>query len=194
VKMRKTRAAQINALESSKKRNKKRKLRRLKLAEARSRVVKALTPTKAHANVMAVKTGGYRTPEGDPAPGEVVFGVRTGLFGHPTTTVLRIQEERIAGAVEDASELGEVVTQLGLLTLGALLNFNLAEGPEELARAFARWAGIDLAQLRREAEEERKEQAEEEAREATAAGVTETVDEDGDIEVRTPYNELGGES
>jgi len=49
-----------------------------------------------------------------------------------------------------------------------LLRFNLALGPEELAKAFARWVGIDL-----------------EALAAKAAAETTEVDEDGDVVVRT---------
>lgn len=198
MKKRLTRAAQIKALAGTKKRDKKRKLKRLKLAEDRAKVLAAFNPTRSHANIMAIRVPGHPGPEGEPHLGEVVFGVRTGQYGHPTTTVLRIEAERIAGAVEDGSELGEVVTQLGLLTLAALLRFNLAEGPDELARRFAKWAGIDLSKLKKEAEQEA----------AAEPGTTAVVDEDGDIEVRTvpdvgpddgepfaysPDYELGGE-
>jgi hypothetical protein len=123
-----------------------------------------------HANVTAIRNNE-----------ETVFGMRTGLFGHPTTTVLRIADEKVVGAIEDPSELGEIVTQLGMLTAAALFNYNLAFGTEGLAEAMAKWAGIDVAALR------------------AAEAVTEEVDEDGDVIVRTaeeaedPLVDLGGE-
>jgi hypothetical protein len=146
---------------SLKRRKNRAKAKRLETAKLKAQVRQALKALKADVHVVALKH-----------PSEVVFGIRTGLLGHPTTTVLRVPHEKIVGGVEDNQELGEVVTQLGLLALGGLLRFNLAMGPEELAKAFAKWAGIDLEALKKEAEQE-------------AAKTTEEVDEDGDVVVRS---------
>lgn len=118
--------------------------------------------------------------------GESVFGVRTGLFGHPTTTVLRIPDEKVVGCVEDVKELGEVVNQLGLLTLAALLKYNLALGPEGLAKKFAQWAGIDLTELQKKADEEAMEQAKAsveavKAQKAEDEALTEAVESEADL-------------
>jgi hypothetical protein len=116
---------------------------------------------RANANVVAIRQGD-----------NIVFGMRTGLFGHPNTTVLRIPDETTVGAIEDISELGAVCTQVGMLVLASLFNYNLAFGADGLANKMAEWAGIDVEALKKAAEEE-------------AATVTEEVDEDGDVVVRT---------
>ncbi len=140
-------------LEKSLKRDKKRKALRLDREQRRVEFTKKVHAGRANAQIVAIRQAAPRLRGEAPAPGQVVFGMRTGLFGHPTQQVLRIQDEKIAGACENMSELGEIVSQIGILTLGALVNYNLAEGPEGLAKALAKWAAIDLEALRKEAEE-----------------------------------------
>ncbi len=132
------------------------KAKRLATAAEMLQLRQGLESLKADTNIRMV-----RTPENG-----VALGVRHGLIGHPQEVVLQVTGEKIVGGVEDVQELAEVVNQVGLLTLASLLRFNLADGPEELARALARWAGIDLKALKAAAEVEEK-------------------DEDGDIVVRT---------
>jgi hypothetical protein len=156
TRIRTDRAKQIEALSTSKKRDKKRKAGRLRRAAEKRQLQREIKATRLFANIVAIRD--VKTTLSDEGKaektGSTVFGVRVGLFGHPTTTILRIPDEKAVGAVEDTKEMGEIVTQLGLLTLGALLKFNLAGGPEALAKAYARWCGIDLEALKREADEE----------------------------------------
>lgn len=84
-------------------------------------------------------------------PGEVVFGVRQGLFGHPSTLTYRLKHEEIVGAVERPEDLGQIVTKLGVLALAQLLRHNLAYGTEGMAKRLSDWAGIDLEALAKEA-------------------------------------------
>lgn len=148
----------VQDLLKSKRRDQRKKGQRLAKRALTETVVRQLSHQRTYSNIVMV-----RRPETPTAGGELLLGVRTGLFGHPTTTVLKIQDEKVVGAVEDTKELGEIVTQLGLLTLGALLNYNLAMGPDGLAKALARWANIDLSELEKKAEEE--------ALEAVKAGI-----------------------
>ena len=142
----------------SKKRDKKRKGLRLQRKLARNVLTTKLRSDRAFANVVAIRQGPrFSRDTATETPGQIVFGMRTGLFGHPTTTVLRIPYDQIVGATEDMKEMGEIVTKLGLLTLGALLNYNLTGGPEGMAKALAEWAEIDLEALRKEAAADEKE-------------------------------------
>jgi hypothetical protein len=168
---------------ASRKRQVRQKGLRLLREASRNILAEKVKASRATANVVALRRlpPKQRGEEGVyQPPGEVVFGMRTGLFGHPTTTVLRVKDETIVGANEEGDdgrkELGEIVTQLGLLTAAALFNYNLAWGPDGLAKAMAKWAGIDVEALRKAAEEE--------AAAEEAAVMTET-DEDGDTIVRT---------
>jgi hypothetical protein len=168
---------------ASRKRQVRQKGLRLLREASRNILAEKVKASRATANVVALRRlpPKQRGEEGIyQPPGEVVFGMRTGLFGHPTTTVLRVKDETIVGANEEGDdgrkELGEIVTQLGLLTAAALFNYNLAWGPDGLAKAMAKWAGIDVEALRKAAEEE--------AAAEEAAVMTET-DEDGDTIVRT---------
>jgi hypothetical protein len=145
----------------SKKRDVRRKGLRLLREASRNIVRESVKAERANASVVALRR-----------EGNTIFGMRTGLFGHPTTTVLRVPDETVVGAIEDAQELGSMVTQVGMLVMASLFNYNLAFGVEGLAKKMAAWAGIDVEALRKAAEEE-------------AAKVTEEVDEDGDIVVRT---------
>jgi hypothetical protein len=164
-------------LAQSRKRAKKRKALRLKREAERNKAAEARNRHRIFANIIGIRRQDPK-PRGEEEapPGEIVFGMRTGLFGHPTTTVLRIPDEKIVGALEDTKELGEIVTQVGLLTLGALFKYNLAFGPDELAVRMARWCGIDVAKLQVEAQKE-KERAAQEA-EAQAGNPAEGPDSD----------------
>jgi hypothetical protein len=137
----------VQQLLKSRRRDQRKKGQRLAKRELNDRVVAALTNKRTHCNVVGIRR-----------QDEVLFGMRTGLFGHPTTTTLKVKDEQIVGANEKGEaglkELGEIVTQLGLLTLGAMLNYNLAWGPEGLAKALARWANIDLSELQAQADAE----------------------------------------
>lgn len=152
----------------SRKRDVKRKGLRLLREASRNIVAGRVKKSRADAHVVALRRKPPRLRGEDETPGEVVLGMRTGLFGHPTTTVLRVKDEAIVGAVEDNKELGELVSQVGLLTLAALFNYNLAWGPDGLPKAMAKWAGIDVEALKK-----------------AAAAETEETDEDGDTVVRT---------
>lgn len=153
----------VQQLLKSRRRDQRKKGQRLARRALTEMVARRVANTRTYASVVAV-----RRPDAEKGP-EILFGMRTGLFGHPTTTTLRVKDEQIVGAVEDVKELGEIVTQVGLLTLAALVNYNLAWGPEGLAKALARWACIDLTELEKRAEaEEAAERAELEAAAAAA--------------------------
>lgn len=168
------RAEKEKRMATSKKRQVKRKARRLAHEQLMNIVRKEVKHNRTWANVVALRR--EKNADGP----ETVFGMRTGLFGHPTTTVLRLPDEKLVGAVEDHKELGEIVTQLGLLTMAALFNYNLALGPDGLAKAVCKWARIDLEALKKQAEEE----AAREAADLAAQGKEAVVDEDGDIVVQ----------
>ena len=133
----------VQALLKNKRRDQRKKGQRLARRALTETIKRLETNQRTYANVVCIRRDG-----------NLLFGMRTGLFGHPTTTTLKVEDEKIVGAVEDTKELGEIVTQLGLLTLGALVNYNLAWGPEGLAKALARWAHIDLSELEAKAEAE----------------------------------------
>lgn len=86
--------------------------------------------------------------------GEIVIGVRKGLFGHPGTVILRVDDASLVGCVEDREELAKLVNNVGILAVSQLFNHNLAEGIEGLAKTIVRWAGIDLEALKAEAEQD----------------------------------------
>jgi hypothetical protein len=83
---------------------------------------------------------------------EVVFAVRRGLFGHDRAPVFRVSHEDVVGAVEDTTQLGGLCTKLGVMVLAQLTGHHLSRGVDDLAKALAKWAGIDLAELTKEAE------------------------------------------
>lgn len=85
---------------------------------------------------------------------EVVVGVREGLFGHPRTTLLRLDDIAIAGAAEDVGELAKLVNNVGILVTSQLFGHNLAEGLQDLGKSIARWAGIDIEALKKADAEE----------------------------------------
>lgn len=155
-------------LAKSKKRSQRQKGLRLLREASRNIVAKKVRTNRADAQVIVLNR-----------PEELTFGMRTGLLGHPTTTVLRVQHETLVGALEQGPDkditedarrqLGEIATQVGLLTLAALFNYNLAWGPEGLAKKMADWAGIDIEALRAAAAAEAAEEAAE-AGPPTSAG------------------------
>jgi hypothetical protein len=168
-------------LAKAKKRDKRRKGLRLKRAARLQALTTRAKSNRATAEVVALNQRPARVRGDEQPTGQIVFGMRTGLFGHPTTTVLRVPDEQIAGAVEDMNEMGEIVTKIGLLTLGALLNYNLAGGPEGMAVAFARWAGLDLEALKKASDEEQLAEAKRvleatNAQQAEAEALTEAVE------------------
>jgi hypothetical protein len=160
----------------SKKRDVRRKGLRLLREASRNIVRESVKAERASASVVALRR-----------EGNTIFGMRTGLFGHPTTTVLRVPDETVVGAIEDAQELGSMVTQVGMLVMASLFNYNLAFGVEGLAKKMAAWAGIDVEALKKAAEEE---VAETEKAQLAAEGKVIEVDEDGDEVVR-PVSEDG---
>jgi hypothetical protein len=171
-------------LAKAKKRDKRRKGLRLKRAARLQALTTRAKSNRATAEVVALNQRPARVRGDEQPTGQIVFGMRTGLFGHPTTTVLRVPDEQIAGAVEDMNEMGEIVTKIGLLTLGALLNYNLAGGPEGLAYALAKWAGMDVEAMRKAAQASDEEQLAEakrvleatNAQQAEAEALTEAVE------------------
>lgn len=82
-----------------------------------------------------------------PETGEILIGVARGFTG-AGEVLYRIDAEKLAGAVEDRAELAVIVNNLGLLVLAQLTGFNLAESLEELPKALAKWAHIDIKALR----------------------------------------------
>lgn len=88
------------------------------------------------------------------AEGEIAIGIRRGLFGHPGTVLLRINDASIVGCVEDKAELAKFVNNVGLLVTAQLFKHSLADGIEDLGKSIAKWAGIDLEALAKAAAEE----------------------------------------
>ena len=128
--------------ETSKKRHKNRaKAVRREKTRAAKQISVARRHLRADAPVIALRRE---------AAGEIVIGVRRGLFGHPGTVVLRVDDVSIAGIAEDNTELAKFVNNVGLLTVAQLFGHNLAEGLEGLGKAVAKWAGLDLEALARE--------------------------------------------
>lgn len=146
-----------------KRRKNKQKAKRLAHTQLMNEISTTARKLRADASLVAVR----RVMQGD-----VIIGVRKGLFGHPNPVMLRLDDASIAGCAEDKTELAKFVNNMGLLVVSQMFNHNLAEGIEKLGESIARWAGIDLEALRKAAAEE-------------AAATVETVDEDGDIVVTT---------
>lgn len=113
-----------------------RKARNAKMAELR----KLVAHSREDANIVLMK--------GDD---EIVLAVRRGLFGHDRSPIIRVPHEDLVGAVEDKVQLGNICTKLGVMVLAQLVGHHLSYGADELANAVAKWAGIDLAQLAKEA-------------------------------------------
>lgn len=122
-----------------------RKQKRLATEEVSRQIGRARKRLRSDAPVVALRRA---------IDGEVVIGIRRGLFGHPGTVLLRVDDASIVGCVEDKAELGKLVNNVGLLVTAALFKHNLAEGVDGLAKSIARWAGIDLEALAKEAAEE----------------------------------------
>lgn len=126
-----------------KKRSAKRKARRQEHAKQVGKLQAAYKSRRADLNIIMVR-----------GEDEVVLGVRRGLFGHCRAPILRMTHEEIVGAVEDSKELGSLVTKLGVLALSQLLGYNLAYGTEDMGKAFAKWAKVDLEALKKAEEDE----------------------------------------
>lgn len=126
-----------------KKRATKRKALRAKNRKLGEEVRKAVQKLRADVNIVFLN-------EED----EVVVVPRIGLFGHARSPAYRIGHEIIVGAVEDADhkELGGICTKLGVMVLAQAVGHHLAYGADGLARALAKWAGIDLEKLKEEAD------------------------------------------
>lgn len=121
----------------------KRKSLRLAREKVRNKLSAARKRLRADAPVTAIRLV---------ADGEIAIGIRRGLFGHPGTVMLRVDDAAIVGCVEDRSELAKLVNNVGLLVVSQLFGHNLAEGVEGLGASVAKWAGINLEALKREAE------------------------------------------
>lgn len=83
-----------------------------------------------------------------PSTGDIVIGVARGFTGSGEV-LLKLEPEKLAGAVEDRRELAVIINNLGLLALAQLTGFNLAENLEGLPKALAKWAHIDRKVLER---------------------------------------------
>lgn len=79
--------------------------------------------------------------------GEIAIGIRRGLFGHPGTVLLRVDDASIVGCTEDNTELAKLVNNIGLLVAAQLFGHDLTKGVEGLGKSIATWAGIDLEAL-----------------------------------------------
>lgn len=79
-----------------------------------------------------------------PETGEILIGVAQGFTG-AGEILYRLDQEKLAGAIEDRKELAVIVNNLGLLVLAQLSGFNLAESLDGLPKALAQWAHIDVA-------------------------------------------------
>lgn len=132
-------------LAARKSRDAKRKRKRLALRAVTSAVGKARKRLRSDAPVIAVRRSQQE---------EIVIGVRRGLFGHPGTVILKIDDLSIAGMSEDVGELAKFINNVGLLTVAQLFKHDLTQGINGLAQSIASWAGIDLEALKKAAEEE----------------------------------------
>jgi hypothetical protein len=81
-----------------------------------------------------------------PKDGSMVISVARGFTG-AGEVLYRIDAEKLAGAIEDRKELAVIVNNLGLLVLAQLCGFNLADSLDEIPKALAQWAHIDVKQL-----------------------------------------------
>lgn len=129
-------------IEKRLKRDAKRKQKRLALERARNELSTARKRLRTDAPITALRLE---------AKGEIVIGVRRGLFGHPNDVVLRVDDTSIVGCVEDRAELAKLVNNVGLLVVSQLFRHDLAEGVDGLGKSIATWAGIDLDKLAAEA-------------------------------------------
>ena len=134
---------QKRKLEERTKRTAKRKQRRLKNEKASAELRQGIKKLRADAALVALRSNG-----------EIIVGVRRGHFGHPSSPILRIQDEEIVGATEDVKELGAIATKLGVLALSQLFGYELAYGSEGLAKQIAKWAHIDVEALKKEIADE----------------------------------------
>jgi hypothetical protein len=178
------------AMAKSKKRDVKRKGLRLLRQASRNLLVEKVRKTRADAKVVAIRQQPPKLRGEEQEPGGILFGMRTGLLGHPTTTVLKVPDEKLVGCMEEdkneaRKELTELVTQVGLLTLAALFNYNLAWGPDGLAKAIVKWAGIDVEALRKAAEAEAADEA--------AKAPEEQLAEQPEAPVEVEQVDIGGE-
>lgn len=124
-----------------KKRAAKRKALRLANEATRNKVNAMVRDESGNANLRIIR-----------ADGKVAIGLRHGLYGFDQTVVLPIQDEQIAGACEDQNELASIVTKVGILALSKLIGYRLEQGLDGLALALAKWARIDIAGLKEDAE------------------------------------------
>lgn len=120
-----------------------------------------------------------------PGTGQVVLDVTRGAFGGSNGVLYKLDETVLAGAIEHTRELAVVINNVGLLVLSQLIGFTLGDSLEGLPAAIAKWAHIDVAELKRLAAEE----AEDEAR--TSGG---DESPDGGVRSEGRGNEGGGGS
>lgn len=78
-----------------------------------------------------------------PADGSTVISVARGWTG-AGEVLYRIDQEKLAGAIEDRRELGVIVNNLGLLVLAQLCQFNLANSLDGIGAALATWGHIPV--------------------------------------------------
>lgn len=84
-----------------------------------------------------------------PETGDILIGVARGITGSGEI-LYRLEPDKLAGAIEDRKELAVIVNNLGLLVLAQLSGFNLAESLDELPKAIAKWAHIDVQALKKD--------------------------------------------
>lgn len=130
---------------TSKRRKNRQKAKRLAGEAVRAQLGRARKKLRADAPVTAIRRA---------MQGEIVIGVRKGLFGHPGTVILKIDDASLVGCVEDRAELAKLVNNVGLLVVAQLFRHDLTQGIEGLAKTIVAWAGIDLEALQKAAEED----------------------------------------
>ena len=83
-----------------------------------------------------------------PGQDSAYLSVSGGKYASINRIGLRIPHEELVGAIEDQTEMGNLVIKVGVIALATLVNYPLAEGPEKLAEKLATWAGVDLEALK----------------------------------------------
>ena len=81
----------------------------------------------------------------------IEFAVAQGRYAATDRIYFSVDHDVLAGALDDVTELGPIMAKLGLLVACKLIGFNIALGPDKLAEAYCKWAGIDVAALKEEA-------------------------------------------
>ena len=78
---------------------------------------------------------------------ELYISISGGRYSTVSRVGLKLAHEELVGGIEDANEMGAIVVKIGILAASALIGYNLANGVEGLAKAFAEWAGVDVDAL-----------------------------------------------